>query len=369
MTGLYIHIPFCKSRCLYCGFYSTTLHDLRQRYVDAVCKEMTLRGNADLSSIYMGGGTPSQLTADQLRQIFNIINNVYRYDKSIEITIECNPDDINEDFAKAIASMPFNRVSLGVQTFDDNRLRFINRRHNAAQAFEAVRTLRQAGIDNISIDLMYGFPGETAEQWQEDIKHAISLDVNHISAYSLMYEEGTPLYALLEKGDIEETDEETSVAMFDMLIDMLTEAGYEHYEISNFAKHGYQSRHNSSYWCGKAYIGIGAAAHSYDIGTRHWNISDVMQYISSIEKGVLPLEYENIDDDTRYNDMITTALRTREGIDLDALSSRHRNYCLKTAQPMIGKGLLAIKGNRLQITREGIFVSDMIMSELIYIAD
>lgn len=389
MAGLYIHIPFCKSRCIYCGFYSTTRLEQRQKYVDALCKEMILRRDhrsegvkefrssdntkatnnlsTKINTIYLGGGTPSQLSIVQLEQLFIYINKVYSIGDDAEVTMECNPDDITDDYVQAISRLPINRVSMGVQTFDDNRLRFLHRRHSSENVYNAVERLRQAGINNISIDLMYGFPNQTVDEWRLDIEKAISLNVEHISAYSLMFEEGTPLFKMLESKKIKEADEEQSLEMFNSLIDTLTAAGYEHYEISNFAKPGFRSRHNSSYWQGIPYIGIGAAAHSYDIKTRQWNVSDIDEYIKSIDKGIIPMEYETIDDDTRYNDTITTALRTADGIDMTSLSTKHRTHCHASAETYIAQGLLELKNNRLRITRKGIFVSDMIMSDLMLV--
>ena len=238
MAGLYIHIPFCRSRCIYCGFYSTTGLALRQRYVDAVCREMKLRSEwraakgerLQIETVYLGGGTPSQLTTDQLRQLFIYINKVYPL-TSQEITIEVNPDDVTADYAATLQQLGINRVSMGAQTFDEDRLHFLNRRHTAAQVSEAVSLLRQAGIRNISIDLMYGFPGETLSDWDADITRALALDVEHISCYCLMYEEGTPLYRLLQQGKVAETDEEQERLMYYHLIERLEAAGYEHYEI------------------------------------------------------------------------------------------------------------------------------------------
>lgn len=374
MAGLYIHIPFCRSRCIYCGFYSTTSLDMRQRYVDAVCREMTIRERPaePVGTIYLGGGTPSQLTVAQLRQLFLYINKVYAPHPS-EVTIEVNPDDVTVDFAAALTQLPINRVSMGAQTFDDERLRFLRRRHTAEQVVQAVKRLRAVGIQNISIDLMYGFPGETLADWQRDVEQALALEAEHLSAYCLMVEEGTPLFEKMRNGENEEMknsswslDEELEREMYEVLIDRLTEAGYEHYEISNFAKPGYRSRHNSSYWKEVPYIGLGAAAHSFDGRQRSWNISDIRQYMEAIEHGELPSEGEWIDEDTRYNDLITVALRTREGLDLTTLTEKHRRYCLKEAQRYIADGLLQHSGNQLSLTRKGLFVSDMVMSGLIY---
>lgn len=361
--GIYIHIPFCKSRCIYCGFYSTTHLDLRQRYVDAVCAEyrlactrMAISGSPH--TIYIGGGTPSTLTEGQLRQLFDCVGTAE------EVTIECNPDDVTADFAKTLAHLPVNRVSMGIQTFNEQRLRFLHRRHTAEQAEEAVGRLRSAGIANVSIDLMYGFPEETMEEWLNDIDQALQLNVEHLSAYALTFEEGTPLYALLQQGQVSETDEETSRQMYDVLCDRLEKAGYEHYEISNFARHGFRSQHNSSYWTQKPYLGLGAAAHSYDGSRRWWNVSDLREYINGVETGQLRQESETIDDDTRYNDIVLTALRTCEGISLSALSPRHRSYCLDSARKYIANGMLLMEREHLRLSRNALFVSDMIMADL-----
>lgn len=378
MAGLYIHIPFCKSRCIYCGFYSTVGLKLRQRYIDALCHEMEIRclpplpykERERISTVYLGGGTPSQLTAEQLQQLFLYINKVYGCEAE-EVTIECNPDDITHEYTAMLSLLPVNRVSMGAQTFDDHRLRYLHRRHTAAQVPQAVQHLRAAGIRNISIDLMYGFPHETLDDWQRDIDAALALNVEHLSAYCLMVEEGTPLYEKLRnegKEKIKECDEDTERLMYERLIDQLTAAGYEHYELSNFAKPGFRSRHNSSYWHDVPYIGLGAAAHSYDGQCRQWNVSDIRQYIESIEQGKIPCEQEWLDDDTRYNDRIATAMRTSDGLDLNSLSEKHRQYCLKEARPYIADGLLQLTDDlRLVLTRKGLFVSDMVMSALVFV--
>lgn len=376
MAGLYIHIPFCKSRCIYCGFYSTTNMELRQRYVDAVCKEIVLRGtrrearDEKLETIYLGGGTPSQLTVEQLKQLFLIIDKVYGVEQVKEVTIECNPDDITEDYATKISQLPVNRVSMGAQTFDDHRLHFLHRRHTASQVPEAIRRLREVGITNISIDLMYGFPGETLDDWRRDIEAALTLNVEHLSAYCLMVEEGTALYKQMrnEKKEVRnDSTEELERQMYELLIDRLTTAGYEHYEISNFARPGFRSHHNSSYWQDVPYVGIGAAAHSYDGHQRSWNVSDISQYIKGIENGLPVFESEDLDADTRYNDRITVALRTCEGLRLDELSKRHRDYLLRSASRYVDDGLLQLTNTHMRLTRRGLFVSDMVMSDLMLV--
>ena len=361
MAGIYIHIPFCKSRCIYCGFYSTVGLELRQRYVDTVCREWQLRRHEltePVKTIYLGGGTPSQLSPAMLQQLFTALPSA-----DTEVTLECNPDDISPQYAATLPQFGINRVSMGAQTFDDQRLRFLHRRHTSAQVAEAVSRLRQAGIHNISVDLMYGFPGETLDDWQHDIDAALSLNVEHLSAYCLMVEEGTPLHRM----GIDPVDEETERQMYELLIDRLTAAGYEHYEISNFARPGHRSCHNSSYWHDVPYIGLGAAAHSYDGKCRQWNVADIRQYIKAIEQGKIPCEQELLDDDTRYNDRVTVALRTSDGLDLTTLSPRHRRYCLSEAQRYLDDGLLQLTDNRLVLTRRGLFVSDMVMSALVLV--
>lgn len=374
MAGIYIHIPFCKSRCIYCGFYSTTLLDLRKKYINAVCREMELRKNyirEPFSTIYLGGGTPSLLDEAELTKLFLYINNVYDVDRNAEITMECNPDDITPEFTNMLSRLPINRVSMGAQTFADSRLRLLHRRHNSDEVKHAVKLLREAGIKNISIDLMFGFPDESLSQWKEDISAALALNIEHISAYSLMYEENTPLWKMLDTGKVKEIDEELSLTMFKELVCQLTDAGYEHYEISNFARPGYRSRHNSSYWHQVPYIGLGAAAHSFDLNSRQWNVADLKLYIEEINNGIIPIEREELDNDTTFNDIITTALRTSDGIDLNALETRlgkrYRNTLISAAGKHIEQGLLEIRHDRLRLTSEGIFISDMVMSDLMIV--
>ena len=320
-----------------------------------------------LGTIYLGGGTPSQLTIPQLRRIFDAIYIYNKVENDAEVTIEVNPDDVTPELAAALQQLPINRVSMGAQTFNDERLHFLRRRHSSAQVHQAVATLRQAGFQNISIDLMYGFPNQTLEEWQADIDEALQLNVEHISTYCLMYEEGTPLYRLLEQGKVAEIDEELERKMYFTLINSLESAGYEHYEISNFARLGYRSRHNSSYWKGIPYIGIGAAAHSFDIQTRSWNVADIQQYINGMEQGERSFEAETLDEDTRYNDAVTVALRTCEGLDLSTLTDQQRTYCLKNAQRHLEVGLLKLNDQKISLTKEGLFVSDMIMSDLMLV--
>lgn len=323
MAGLYLHVPFCSSKCSYCAFYSVTNNQLKQDYIEAICKELYLRKQffKDIhfknnqfkplvNTVYFGGGTPSCLDEYAFEKIFNAIYDCFG-NSFEEVTIECNPDDITLSYAKILKKYA-NRISLGIQTFNNDQLKLINRRHNAEEAIRAVDIIKEVGISNISIDLIFGFPKETLTDWLFDIDQAIKLNVQHVSAYSLMFEEGTKLYHLLKKKKIEQISEELSVEMYDVLIDKLSEAGLAQYEISNFAKPGFESRHNSSYWNETPYLGVGPSAHSYNLLTRSWNVSNVSQYIKSISKDILPFEEELIDDITRYNDLVTTALRTKK---------------------------------------------------------
>jgi oxygen-independent coproporphyrinogen-3 oxidase len=339
---------------------------------------MELRPSVDpINTIYLGGGTPSQLSGEQLQQLFIYINKVYGCEAE-EVTIDVNPDDVTVEFAAVLQRLPVNRVSMGAQTFDDARLRFLHRRHTAEQVPQAVQRLRDVGIGNISVDLMYGFPDETLADWQRDIDAALSLGVEHLSAYCLMIEEGTVLYEQMRNEKLEMSNdrtEELEWQMYEVLIDKLTAVGYEHYEISNFARPGYRSRHNSSYWNDTPYIGLGAAAHSYTVlggfaaepyAVRSWNIADLRQYVDAIQRGEIPCERETIDADMHYNDCITVALRTSDGLNLDTLSDKYRSYCLREAQRFIDDGLLRCDGNHLVLTRKGLFVSDYIMGSLVY---
>jgi len=364
MAGIYVHIPFCKSRCIYCDFYSQTSLALRQRYVDAVCREADMRSSyikERVRTIYIGGGTPSQLEPQQLAHIFQVLGSAE------EVTIEVNPDDVTPSFAGALSELPVNRVSMGAQTFSEERLRFLRRRHSAAQVTQAVRLLREVGIGNISVDLMYGFPNETMDEWVRDIDAVLTLDVEHVSAYSLQYEEGTSLFRMLENGDVSKVDEELERQMYFTLKDRLKSASYEHYEISNFARPGYRSRHNSSYWRQVPYLGLGAAAHSFDGRSRQWNVADVRQYIEGIEQGKPMAEQEVLTPDNQYNEIVMTALRTCEGIDVSKFSEGYRNYCLAQAQTFINNGLLVKDGTCIRLSREGLFVSDMIMTALMHV--
>ena len=375
MASLYLHIPFCKSRCIYCDFYSGTDTSQRASYVQALCDELKLRSTylptSVLDSIYFGGGTPSLLQKEDFERLFEAIHTHFTLLPSAEITLECNPDDLTASYVAQLQALPFNRISIGIQSFDDAELRFLNRRHTAQQAQEAVALCQAHGFDNISIDLMYGLPNQTAETWQKTLDVAMHLGVQHLSAYSLMYEEGSPLSRLRNAHKIQELDEATSVALFEQLIDTVALHGFEQYEISNFCLPTFHSRHNSSYWHGVPYLGVGAAAHSFDGVSRQWNVANTVRYMAGVAAGQLEVEREDLTTDERYNEFVFTALRTRSGINLSDLEQRFGNarlaYCLRLAQPYIDGGQLELRAGQLALTRAGIFVSDGIMSDLCYV--
>lgn len=377
MPGIYIHIPFCKKRCIYCDFYSTTRNEIRQVYTDMLCKELEMRkdylNGEDIDTIYFGGGTPSQLDESQLSKILSCIYKIYKVKNDTEITIECNPDDLKPEYIAMLRRLPFNRISMGIQTFNEDTLNVLQRRHTANEAIEAYKNCRNAGFQNISIDLMYGLPHETIKQWQSDLQQAIDLKPEHISAYHLIYEKRTPLYQLLKQHKVQEVDENLSLKFFTMLMDELKVAGYIHYEISNFCLPNYHSKHNSGYWTGKKYLGCGPSAHSFDGTSRQWNVSSLDAYLKGIREGILNFEKEEENLYTRYNDFVITSIRTYWGMNLSTLKERFGDklfrYCLKMASPYIDRKLMTVRNNTLCLTREGIFISDGIMSDLLWVEE
>lgn len=374
MAGIYIHIPFCKTRCIYCDFYSTTEESKIDFFANALCTEIDLRKNEidePISTIYFGGGTPSQLQQKHFLQIFHSINENFQIISDAEITIEANPDDLSTEYIEMLTKLPFNRLSIGIQSFDDNDLKLLNRRHSAQKAIDAVKNCQQMGFKNISIDLMYGITNQTMQVWQKNLRKAIDLNVQHISAYHLIYEEQTKLYSLLEANKITPIPDELSVDMFSTLISTLTANGFEHYEISNFARDKMYSKHNTSYWQNKEYIGFGPSAHSYNGKNRSWNKSSLDEYLQ-INNGIKQeREIEQLTKYQQYNEFILTGLRTTWGVDLTLLKESFGNelydFCLTNAEKLIEHKLLHINNNSLTITRKGIFISDGIMSDLMWI--
>ena len=372
-TGLYIHVPFCEKRCVYCSFYST-VHGKEERdaFVRTLAKELAFRHNdAPISTLYFGGGTPSQLDDEEMEAVFSAIHRHCVLSPHAEITFEANPDDISQQKVVHLRQLGVNRISLGVQSFDDTRLSFLNRRHTAQQALDAIDILRTKGIENISIDLIFGLPGQQLTDWNKELAQAFELPVTHLSAYSLMYEKGTPLYYARERGAVKECDEETSLSMFQMLCTSAQCAGFEQYEISNFARPGYRSRHNSSYWHGIPYLGLGPGAHSYDgKNCRRVNDYSLRRYMEAGRAKTfadVPHTLEKLSADECYDELICTRLRTCEGLSLQEVPVSRRNALLRMARPHIDAGRLELDGdNHLRLTASGIFVSDDVMSDLMW---
>ncbi len=327
-----------------------------------------LPGRVTLQTIYFGGGTPSLLSKADFDALFEAVRHHWHVDTDAEITIEANPDDLTEEYVDGLASLPVNRISIGVQSFNDELLTSLNRRHTSRQALQAVDRVRRAGFENVSIDLLYGVPGQTLDEWEEEIDTALGTRATHISAYGLTCEEGTPLQRMLAKGKMTEVDEEVTNEMYRRLRTKLTGAGFEAYEISNFALPGFRSRHNSSYWQGIPYIGIGPSAHSYNGYSRRWNCNNLHAYIRAVAGGTLPARQEVLSEREQYNDFVMLSLRTAEGIDLQQavqmFPKKWIDECLECARPFLRNGQLEMSNGRLRLTTEGILVSNLIMSEL-----
>ena len=374
MAGIYIHIPFCKSRCKYCDFFSTTHLEKRAQYVAALLEEWRMRAHEvkePVHTIYIGGGTPSMLDDSSLQMIIEAIRRESSLNSTAisgtlqgdeaklqEITMEANPGDITLERAQAWRKMGINRLSIGVQSMDDELLQLIGRRHTAEQARKAVAAAQAAGFDNISIDLMYALPSQTMEQWQKDVAEALQMGVQHISTYGLIYEEGTVLMTLLDHGVIEAVDEDTEMQMYDYLVEQLAANNFEHYEVSNFALPNRQSRHNSSYWNNTPYIGLGAGAHSYDGQVRQWNISDLDTYIAQAMAHQLQPEKEVLSEEQRHTERVMLGLRTNSGIGIDEIDR-------SKAQPYIAQGMLIEKDNRIVATTKGYHILNRIIEDLI----
>lgn len=371
MAGVYIHIPFCKKKCIYCDFYSVALSkDYVDEYLSSIKKEFAYRkdelGGDSISTIYIGGGTPSMLSTQQLDVLVHSLD----CSNTEERTVEVNPDDLTSDYVRGLVEAGFNRVSMGVQSFNDDELSFLRRRHGATKAVEAVRMLQNGGIDNISIDLIYGIPGQTKETWAESLRIAASLGVKHISAYSLMYEEGTRLTLMKDRGDFEEISDDICVEMYQMLVTELHKMGFVHYEISNFALPGYESKHNSSYWDFTPYIGLGASAHSFDGKVRRYNPSSVKKYIEAVSERSFAYEEERETLQELYNEWIMTRLRTKRGMDMDDLKVRFPDfyeYAEKVVSGFVCDGLMQRSGAVVGLTDKGVMLSDMIFRDLFFV--
>lgn len=371
MSGIYIHIPFCKQACHYCDFHFSTNLKKKDEMVLALAKEIELRKNEFkdeiVETIYFGGGTPSILQIADLRFLIDEVYRNYKVVENPEITVEANPDDLTENRIIELSKNKVNRLSIGIQSFFEDDLKMMNRAHNAEEAKKCLETAIQY-FDNISIDLIYGVPEMSNEKWLQNIETALSFGVPHISSYALTVEPKTALHSFIQKGIIPQPDDEVAQDHFHILVDKLSENRFIHYELSNFGKENYFSKNNSSYWLGKKYIGIGPSAHSYDGKNRGWNVSNNSLYIKSIQENKLPIEIETLTKTDRYNEYIMTGLRTIWGVSLERIEQEfgktYLDYLNRQAAKFIEDHLLFVDDNILRTTKKGKFLSDGIASDL-----
>lgn len=368
MAGIYIHIPFCRQACHYCNFHFSTSLKLKNELISALLKEIELFRTSlpeaeNIATIYIGGGTPSLCTPGELQSILQKIKDHFTVDSNAEITLEANPDDIHTGNLAAWQQAGINRLSLGIQSFFDEDLQWMNRAHNARQAKEAIH-LALSHFTNITIDLIYGTPGLSTARWEENINRALATGIPHFSCYALTVEPKTALHTMIARHQRQDVDPDLQSEQFLLLMDKLEAAGYEQYEISNFAKPGYRSRHNASYWQGKNYYGFGPSAHSFDGQSRWWNIASNALYIKSIASGIIPFEKEMLTPVQQLNELIMISLRTNEGIDLAKMSVTERFPVLKAAAKYVQSGKMRREADRLILTREGKLLADGIAADL-----
>ena len=371
MAGIYIHIPYCRKLCSYCDFYHVMSTGDSGECLEAMAIEMDLRKDylqgENISTIYIGGGTPSLLTVRETGELLNSIMRLFHVESDCEITVEMNPDDIEAQYLSEIRQLGINRLSIGIQSWRDADLKLLNRRHDSAKASRALKDAISAGFENVTIDLIYGIPGMTRKEWAENLDYSFSFDIKHLSAYHLTFEKGTMLWKMREKQAINEIDEDESAALFNILIEKAENAGFIHYEISNFGKPGYFSRHNSNYWKQVNYLGIGPSAHSFNGYSRQWNVSSVKEYIKSVNSGRTFYEREELDTRSRFNEYIMTSLRTMWGIDLEyvekAFDKESYDYLVNLSGKFKNYGLMKSEGHFLILTNQGKMISDNIISE------
>ncbi|MCU0370221.1 MAG: radical SAM family heme chaperone HemW [Bacteroidales bacterium] len=374
MAGIYIHIPFCKKKCHYCNFFSVASIKHREEFVRVLLKEMEIRkdylAGEKVNTIYFGGGTPSLLDISDLTLIIEQLAKYFAYEINSEITLEANPDDITAAKAREWKNTGINRLSIGIQSFFDDDLQYLNRVHNARQALEAIRDIKDAGFENLTIDLIYGIPGLTEEKWAKNLETFFTLDIPHLSAYSLTVEKKTPLALLIEKGKFSPPDENLSVAHFNMLLDQARSNGFIHYEISNFAREGYYSKHNSIYWLGGHYLGLGPSAHSFNGVSRQWNVSNISRYISLDDFQTSVEEKEALTTEQQYNEYVMTSLRTIWGCDTahirNVFGEKFESYFLRNALPFLERKHLYRDGPKYFLTDEGKLFADGIAAEMFY---
>lgn len=371
MSGIYIHIPFCKQACHYCNFHFSTSLRKKPALINAICKEIQLAATqklletGNIDTVYFGGGTPSLMDIEEIEQILAALNTNFNINPQAEITLEANPDDISEQKLTAWKKMGINRLSIGIQSFFEEDLRWMNRAHNADQAINCLQMATQF-FDNITIDLIYGVPGLTNEKWKQNVNIAIDLGIPHLSCYALTVEPKTPLDKLIKTHKKENVDEEKQSEQFLLLMKWLAEAGYEHYEISNFAKPGFRSRHNSSYWKGESYLGLGPAAHSFNGAERWWNVANNQKYIDTISEGIIPFEKEELTAVQKLNEYLMISLRTIEGIDLKRIGESYLYDLLQKAEKHIFNKSIIKAENFLKLTDTGKLYADGIAADLFF---
>ena len=376
MAGIYIHIPFCRKRCHYCDFFKSTDLSQKARLLAGLKKELECRASElvseEINTIYLGGGTPSVLLIEELEDLLETVRLNFEVSPEAEITMEANPDDLSEVMLSELRQIGFNRLSIGIQSFSDSDLKRMNRRHDSLQAVQSVKLAKKAGFSNISIDLIYGLPNQNMDDWERNIRQAIELDVPHISAYNLTYHQGTVFYDQLKKGILKELPDELSLQQFQLLIRLLKDAGFEHYEISNFCKPGLYSKHNSSYWKSKKYLGIGPSAHSFDLNSRRWNVSSISEYLSGIENNEPYSEFEILNEQDRYNDYIITGLRTSWGISAELIktefSASYFDHFQKSKEKYLQSGHLVCTPESVTLSPDGLFISDKIMEDFMVVS-
>jgi oxygen-independent coproporphyrinogen-3 oxidase len=371
MAGIYIHIPFCRKACHYCNFHFSVSQNLLPQMVSAICNEAALRNSyikEDIATIYFGGGTPSLCTMHDMQLMIDRLNGLFNISAGAEITLEANPDDINEEKLRGWKAVGINRLSIGVQSFFDEDLQWMNRAHDAMQAYKSIELAMQHNFKNVSIDLIYGTPVQTNERWQQNLERALQLNVPHLSCYALTIEPGTALQKMISLKKKQTIDAERQSTQFELLMQWAASKNYEHYEISNFAKHGFRSRHNSSYWQGKSYLGLGPSAHSFNGNSRQWNVSNNVLYIEGINKNTVPFEIETLTPTQKINEYIMTALRTKEGIELKHLKKLSGEKIvagiLKDAEKFIRRNLMKNANGLLVLTQKGKLFADGIAGDL-----
>lgn len=371
MSGIYLHIPFCKQACHYCDFHFSTSRKHKDPVLDAMHTELQQRAQdwegRKVETIYFGGGTPSLLSSEEITRIIERIHLLFEVDPGAEITLEANPDDLDPAKIEDYASSPVNRLSVGIQSFHEHELRWMNRAHSRQQALDSLHALKDA-FENYSIDLIYGIPGSQPEDWEATLEEALGFEPPHVSAYALTVEPGTALKHMIDRGTSPDADDQRAEADFKNLMDRLDSEGYQHYEISNFGKPGFLSRNNSSYWKGIPYLGIGPSAHSFDGKTRRWNVSHNLKYVRALQDGQPYFETETLSTRDRYNETVMTGLRTMWGVSLERIRSafglQYETYLLKQADPYLKKHLLFLDDDHLFTSRSGKFLADGIASEL-----